>query len=355
MLSAQKTIDPIFIFSLYKNPEKVNDAFLFEKVENLIDIIKARVSSKGIDYTCNSLHNELWELRIEVLPRIKTFGNFASVVQEATTNEIIFSKYLTTELDKTRADCLLFYSTVLSSVISKSNIPQDIEFKVEEINSQKELLKNLLEVYERYGLKDARNLLNYFTSSLNFECALIISFLLKDSIIPPVDNITKEAVLSLKDYIVQFAFNCGVMNLWEPTSDDKTELAQDAKKLLVNYALEKNSVKVPDSTLGELTNYIEDIWKVEAVLGEKFVKERLTNSSFLGKNDLERLFKESKLLFYISNDKSRVFALSYSEFEKKYGPLVEVSALDAFRELGIDILTEVTEKGELKIDAQTDK
>jgi hypothetical protein len=107
--------------------------------------------------------------------------------------------------------------------------------------------------------------------------------------------------------------------------------------------------------LGELTNYIEDIWKVEAVLGEKFVKERLTNSSFLGKNDLERLFKESKLLFYISNDKSRVFALSYSEFEKKYGPLVEVSALDAFRELGIDILTEVTEKGELKIDAQTDK
>src|SRR5712675_565750 len=67
MAQAQAPIAKFILLFYKENNNSSYSTSLKEKVENLVDLIKIRTIEKGIEYSSNSLQNEMFDVRIELL------------------------------------------------------------------------------------------------------------------------------------------------------------------------------------------------------------------------------------------------------------------------------------------------
>ena len=66
MLHTQLPIGKYILYT-YQKHTSFGDTLFNEKLQNLIDLIKYRTKTKGIDYISQSLQNELFDIRMELL------------------------------------------------------------------------------------------------------------------------------------------------------------------------------------------------------------------------------------------------------------------------------------------------
>jgi hypothetical protein len=240
MIQAQAPIDS-YIISVYKQPDKLKaDNALLEKVENLVDIIKSRIISKGIGYTCSSLRDELWDLRWEVVFQQKNLDKVFSAIKEETLTQISISAYNQDHLEIVKAECLSLYTKLLVPVhqnVSK----QFTTLSSQDFVNAKNAYGSLKLLYSTTPAAELERTLKWIESSLDFECGLIITRLIfsKDLI---VDSITKDEIAKhLKESVISMAFYFAIMGMWRPEDDDEDQYVRNVKILLADYELKHSN------------------------------------------------------------------------------------------------------------------
>lgn len=93
----------------------------------------------------------------------------------------------------------------------------------------------------------------------------------------------------------------------------------------------------------------EDIWKVEAILGSKYVEQKLLtmkckNIDKIDKNLIIEWFKESKINFYVTLINKNLLSCNQGIWEK-YGPFRIISAYQALKDYGINKMEIASERG----------
>jgi hypothetical protein len=219
-----------FILYSYQKGSSFVDALLWEKIENLIDLIKFRTKTKGTEYTSLSLHNELFDVRIELLSFLLTEPGVLKEIENLIAGEIAEKYYLEgtyKKLGHTVADSLEVYLKIFShfsetvsdyltgnKLFSRSDMPS--------LNGLKLLLS-------LQAPKEFENYIQWIEASLNFDCALIIADLaLKKELDLKVSEIVQLESF-LKKSIVNFGAYSAVTNFWHPEIDDEAQLIRNIK------------------------------------------------------------------------------------------------------------------------------
>src|SRR3989344_6209129 len=107
-----------FISLSHQDPNFHDDSSLSEKLENFIDLIKYRIQNKGIEQTSQSLQNELFEIRIELISLLFEKPAILKKYEKIIIDEITKKYYITglnKKLGQTIADTLEVYFKVFSS------------------------------------------------------------------------------------------------------------------------------------------------------------------------------------------------------------------------------------------------
>lgn len=241
MLQAQAPIDN-YIISVYKEPGKLKaDNALTEKVENLVDIIKSRIASKGISYTCISLREELWDLRWEVLSQQQSLDKIFTEIKNTAIAEISISAYTQDSLEIIKAKCLSLYTKILSPIQQAVSTELPV-FSTQDFIAGKNAYSSLKLVYSNAPAPPLETVIKWMESSLDFECSLVIASLVlsKDLIIESTAK--NEIGKHLRDSIIHMAFYSAIMELWHPEEEDEEQYIRNVKILLADYELTHQSL-----------------------------------------------------------------------------------------------------------------
>lgn len=84
-------------------------------------------------------------------------------------------------------------------------------------------------------------------------------------------------------------------------------------------------------------------WQIQSLFGIKIDKE------FLTPKFVENLFKNADFEFYLNKEKTHIFSQKNELLELDFGKLKAISALDAFHELGIEVLEKAKESAYVKV------
>lgn len=241
MIQAQSPIQD-YVLSVYKHPEQFGgDNALFEMVENTVDILKSRLNSKGIDYTCQSLREEIWDLRFAVFEQQQQSLNvFFDTLHEYATTEIVNRRYDEDVLATVNSDALELYSKIILNF--KNQIPEGESPLVQDFSSQKHLYKGLKGIKPPVGTNEISIVLNWIENSLDFECCLIINALIFSNELT-VENDRRNSIANkLKQAIINMAFGASVLGFWHPDNEDETQYVRNVKILLADHELKKSNI-----------------------------------------------------------------------------------------------------------------
>jgi hypothetical protein len=239
VLQADSKIGDHFLI-VYKHPERFGEnSDLYERVENIIDIFRSRLPTKGIDYTITSLRDELWELRWDFLARQDNFKELFVSIHESAVKEIIDHRYNFSRLATVQSNALQLYATILLSITEL--LPGDIEIPVTTISELRGAYSSL-KILQQIVPNETESLLNWIESSLDFECCLIIVSLALSKELVFDNNNLDELALKLKDTITKYAFYTAILHYWTPGDEDESQYTRNVKILLANHELENGIV-----------------------------------------------------------------------------------------------------------------
>lgn len=251
MIQAQSPIQD-YVLSVYKHPEQFgSDNALFEMVENTVDILKSRLNSKGIDYTCQSLREEIWDLRFAVFEQQQQSLNvFFDSLHEYATTEIVNRRYDEDVLAKVNSDALELYSKIILNF--KNHIPKGEIPSIQDFSSQKHLYKGLKGIRPPAGINEISIVLNWIENSLDFECCLIINALIFSNELT-IENANRGLIANkLKGAVINLAFGSALLGFWQPDVEDETQYVRNVKILLADYELKKSNA--PAYSIEEFRN-----------------------------------------------------------------------------------------------------
>ena len=239
MLQAAPVVD--YVMSIYQSTDKLNvDTALSEKVENLIDIIKIRVNTKGVRYTCSSLRDEMWDLRWELLSQQKNLDEIFTLIHEVTTENISMASYLQTSIEKTKADCLVLYAKVVTPI--SDTVKKDAStFSTQDFITGKNLYGSLKLLASTTPSTEIKTPLSWIENSLDFECCLVLCALISSEDLNVDAAIKSDIEQNLKTSIVNFGFYSALMQVWHPKEEDETAYVRNVKILLADYELSNNN------------------------------------------------------------------------------------------------------------------
>lgn len=244
MLQADSKIGDHFLF-IYKHPEHFGfNSDLYERVENIIDIFRSRLSSKGVDYTITSLRDEVWELRCDFLARQENFKQLFTSIHETAIKEIVDQRYNFSRLATVQSDALELYSDILLSITA--HVPEDANIPVlalAELRGAYSGLKMLQQVVP----SPTENMLNWMEASLDFECCLIIVSLVLSKEVVLDNNGPDKIAQKLKDTVIKYAFYSALLNLWVPQEEQESQYTRNVKILLADYELKNEFVAAYNS------------------------------------------------------------------------------------------------------------
>ncbi len=249
MIQSQSPIGK-FIFLAYEEPNFINNSSLREKVENLVDLIKIKTQTRGIEDASKSLQNELFEIRIECLNLLLEKPDLLVLYEKRILEEITNKFYVTgvhKKLGQTIADALEIYFKIFShfSEIISNKIPAN-SLKINEIPS----LNGLKNLHLLQPSKDVENYITWLEASLNFDYALIVSDLIFKNRIHIKQHQVQQLELLIKKSIVDFGSYSIVTNLWHPDLEDESQLMRNIKIKAAIVEIENGrTISIPSEAL----------------------------------------------------------------------------------------------------------
>jgi len=235
--------EPIGRFIVLANIEKdvLSKSSIEQDIENLIDLIKIRISNKSIENVSESLLNQVFDLRFEVLEWLanenKSVSNYFEKVNEIIADNLQLGNY--SDLADTISEVLLTYEKIAAPI---ANMIEGDTFE--------ELLKNIQESKPNYEMLNlislhpspqVKYLKNWIDSSLHLEIGLILSdLILTQQVKFPKKRIKAELIKFLLDTITRYGAYSIFTGFWEPEEDDVSVLVNKMKILSGTIELDNN-------------------------------------------------------------------------------------------------------------------
>jgi hypothetical protein len=247
-----QTQSPIgkFILLTYQEPNFIGDLALREKVENLVDLIKIKTQTRGLNHTSQSIQNELFDIRIELLNFLMEKPDILKLFEKRILEEITNKYYITgvyKKLGQTVADALEIYFKIFSHLSNiVSNEISTNSFKINEIPS----LNGLKYLLSLQPSKDVENYITWLEASLDFDYALIVSDLIFSNTIHLKQNQTQQLELFIRKSIVDFGSYSIVTNFWQPEVEDELQLIRNIKIKAATLEIESGrTISIPSEAL----------------------------------------------------------------------------------------------------------
>lgn len=228
MLQTQSPIGK-FISLTYQEPDFLNNSLFKEKVENMVDLIKIKTQTRGIEHTSHSLQNDLFDIRIELVKFLFQQPGLLKIFEKKILDEISNKYYLSgpnKKLGQAVADSLEVYFKMFSHL---SNIVS--EGLADNLSSMNDIpsLNGLKYLLSLQPSKDVENYILWIEASLNFDYALIVSDLVFANTLSLKSNEIDQLELFVKKSIVDFGSYSILTNFWHPDLEDEIQLIRNIK------------------------------------------------------------------------------------------------------------------------------
>lgn len=247
-----QTQSPIgkFILLTYEEPNSIGNLALTKKIENLVDLIKIKTQTRGLEHTSQSIKNELFDIRIELLNFLMGSPGTLKVFEKRILEEISNKYYITgvyKKLGQAVADALEIYFKIFSHVSNiVSNEISTNSFNINEIPS----LNGLKYLLSLQPSKELENYVSWLESSLDFDYALIVSDFVFSNTIHFKLNQIQKLELFIKKTIVDFGTYSIVTNIWQPEVEDELQLIRNIKIKAATLEIESGRIlSIPSEAL----------------------------------------------------------------------------------------------------------
>ncbi|GEM_PF-5929245 len=101
---------------------------------------------------------------------------------------------------------------------------------------------------------------------------------------------------------------------------------------------------------GQYLSKPQQIWQLDAILGPAKVKRALKQTQMvLDSQIVERLFSQSTVAFFTNSSQTYLLSTKNELTEADFGPLQRISALDALKRFGLELLEATKEKGYVRL------
>jgi len=219
------------ILLTYQEPEILGDSSLVHDVENLVNLLKFRIQNKGVVSTEETIHDELFSLRLQLLKYLTENTGLLQSMQTKIVQEVgnkLFMKGDHKALGLLMSDTLEIYLGIYGKMMEK--VGDDLNNN-DLLNSSQGLpsLQELKNLHNLQPNQELKKVIDWIQSSLIYDFYLIAAEL----VISGGLSISKaeESVLydQLKESFVTFGFYTALMGLWHPDSEDENQLVRNIK------------------------------------------------------------------------------------------------------------------------------
>jgi len=216
---------------LHSSKFLVLSPLLEEKLAIYVDIIKARLTKEDLEFTSNSLHSYLFDLRLEVFRAIDSRKGLHQVLSNEKTNSLDIAKEIHEVLDdiaseKEKASHIPFNQNLASLLKDYQSISDLVLVKA--IQDPNTIIPiDISKMHMSYeALRYIEALSSSFTyvrkmidASLNFEFGLfVLDLLANNDIITKKDQIEQEINPFTKNALCEYGTYAILSNLWNLTS-----------------------------------------------------------------------------------------------------------------------------------------
>jgi hypothetical protein len=245
------------IIALAKIDDKIfPQKALEQKAENLIDLIIIRINSKSIEEVSESLLQEIFELRLDVIELLleesEHLNKYWDFLGQYISVNLQLAPY--SSLSSTISSVLLSYEEITSPILTKilGNSTKEIldGFK---INRPSYASLNHLAFLPSAQLKYYKK---WIDASLQFELGLILSdLILTGQVKISNERIENELVNFLQKIIIRFGAYSIFTGFWTPSESNLSNTVNSMKILAATIELDnKISTKVSKDSLFEMIN-----------------------------------------------------------------------------------------------------
>lgn len=125
---------------------------------------------------------------------------------------------------------------------------------------------------------------------------------------------------------------------------------QSNRSKIPGQKVEWNGISIDFKPNTYISNY-KDIWQMESIIGAEVIERSLQKQKkpTLDTRFVERLFRQSSYSFYIDSSEKYLISVHNELMESDFGPLTQLTSLDALRRYGLRLLEESKEKGYVRL------
>ncbi len=234
--------EPIGRFVAFANLEKdlLHHKSIEHDISNLVDLISIRSKDKSIEVVANSLLENIFNLRFELIEwlanREKDQNDYFTAINNYISVNLQLSPY--SNLAETISTVLLAYENIVAPTFK--NIPNTF-------NEIRENIRKNRPEYDTFKLlslhpsPQIKYLKKWIDASLQLEVGIILSdLILTNQTQFPKKRIKSELITFLCDSITKFGAYSIFTGFWKPASDDISDLTNRMKILSATTELDNN-------------------------------------------------------------------------------------------------------------------
>lgn len=235
--------EPIGGFVALVNLEKdiLSQQSIESSVANLVDLIKIRIQEKSIEEVANSLLENIFDLRIDLIEWLagndKNLKNYFESLEKHISVNLQLSPF--SNLAETISTVLLAYDKIVSPLFKP--LSSSFNNLLEELNKNKPEY-HTFKLFALHPSPQIKFLKDWIDASLQLDVGLILSHLiLTDQINFSKKRIKPELIEFLCSKIIRFGAFSIFTGFWSPASDDLSKLTNSMKILVATMELDNKS------------------------------------------------------------------------------------------------------------------
>ncbi|MCD8425735.1 hypothetical protein [Tenacibaculum dicentrarchi] len=211
---------------LYNNDDLFNIDFITRKVRNLIDLISVRVNKDGVVKTLESLENDLFNLRLEIIKESDLFNDLIENLNNTIEKRIesqFNDRTKHPELELAFVNSINIYREVSDSIIKG--------IKLDSINSHIPNLSysDYISILNSLPGRESKLISSSLKSSIALDFAFIVSELIFDDKLSLKKSEIENLILMLKNSTEDFAVYSNQFGFWKPSLEDESQWARNIK------------------------------------------------------------------------------------------------------------------------------
>ena len=237
MLGASKSVGEIIVLASLEK-EILTRKSLRQSVEDLLDLIKTRVKNKPIEEVAQSLLDNMFRVRHEVLQWFSAkdlnLNDYFGVLNEQIASNLRMAHF--SDLSKSLSNVLLAYENILSPIVTRFSPDIQESFSdIKDFNVEYDMIK-LLSLHPSPRISYVKK---WVDASLSFEVGIILADLvLTNQVKLSKKRIKGELVDFLWDGIVRFGAYSIFTRFWTPPDDDLGNLTNSMKILAAKFEMD---------------------------------------------------------------------------------------------------------------------